>query len=89
MQHSCNSLCGQEGSWECHSDCPSYHSASEILLQEEVAPVQSEINLLEQQFLQRPNMFYEECHQPVSNFVSDGFEENIILPIYDDKEGDE
>ena len=46
FQHSCQSLCGQEGSWECTSDCPSYHSTSEILLQEEDAPIQSEITLL-------------------------------------------
>ena len=53
MQHSCQSLCGQEGSGEYHSDCPSYHSTSEILSQEEDAPVQLEITLLQQQFIQR------------------------------------
>ena len=40
------------------------------------------------QFLQIPDMFYEECHHPVSNSVSCGFEENISPPVYDDQEGD-
>ena len=53
LQHSCQSLCAQEGSWECQSDCPSYHSTSEIWLQEKATPVQSEITHLQQQFLQR------------------------------------
>ena len=47
LQHSCQSLCGQEGSGEYHLDCPSYHSAPEILSQKEDVPVQSEIPLLQ------------------------------------------
>ena len=47
LQHSCQSLCDQEGSGEYHSDCPSYHLAPEIFSQEEDALVQSEIPLLQ------------------------------------------
>ena len=84
LQHSFQSFFDQEGSWECHSDCPSYHSASEILLQEEAAHVQSENTLLQQQFLQRHNMFYEECHHPVTNLVNGSFKEYFIPLVYDE-----
>ena len=55
LQNYCRYLCVQEGSWECHSDCPSYHLASEILWQEEDAPVQLEITLMQQQSLESYN----------------------------------
>ena len=57
LQHSCQSFCDQEGSWDCQSNFSSYHSTSEIWLQEEAAHVQSENTLLQQQFLQSYNTF--------------------------------
>ena len=63
LQHACQSMCGQEGIWECQSDFPSYHPTSEIWLHEEASLVKSEITLLKQQFLQRHSMFYEDCNQ--------------------------
>ena len=88
LQQSCQSLCDQEGSWDFQSNCSSYHSTSEILLQEEATHVQSENTLLQQQFLQRHNMFYEECNKHVTNSVSGGFKENISPPVYDEQEGE-
>ena len=41
-------------SWDCKSNPSSYYSTLEIFPQEEDAPVQLEIPLLQQQFLQRP-----------------------------------
>ena len=88
LQHPCQPPCDQERSVEYHSNCTSYHSASEILFQGEDAPMKSENTLFPQQFLQGHEVFYEECHQHVSKYVSGGFEENIIPPIYDEQEGD-
>ena len=42
LQHSCLSLCDQERGWDCQSDPSSYYSTSELLLQEEASPPQSE-----------------------------------------------
>ena len=81
-------MCGQEGSGEYHSYCSSYHSAFETLLQEDDAPLQLENTLLQHQLLQRHDMFYEECNQPVSNSVRGGFEENLIPHVYDEMEGE-
>ena len=72
LQHSCHSLCGQEGSWECQSDCSSYLSTLEILLLEEVSPIQSIVTLSQLQFLQIHNMLYEECNHPVTNPINGG-----------------
>ena len=69
LQHSCQYLCDQEGSWDCQSNCSSCHPTSEILLQEEVAPVQSVATLLQLQSLQSHNVFYEYCNQHVENSV--------------------
>ena len=60
LQHSCQYLCDPEGRGRYHQYCPSYHLAPGILSQEEDAPL--EITLLQQQFLQIHDRFYEECH---------------------------
>ena len=73
-QHSCQSLCDQEGSWDCQSNCSSYHSTSEILLQEEDVPVQSVVTLLQLQYLQSHNAFNEYCNQhDESNYFPLGY----------------
>ena len=81
LQHSCTSLCDQEISWEFKSNPSSYYLSLESVSQEEDALAQSEVSLLQQQFLQRQNVFYEECHHPVTNPVSNGLKKYFSPPI--------
>ena len=37
LKHSCQSLCDQEGTWDCQFNFSSYHSTSEFFLQEEAS----------------------------------------------------
>ena len=81
LQHSFSSLCDQERSWDFKSNPSSYYSALESVSQEEDSLAQSEVSLLQQQFLQRQNVFYEECHHPVTNPVSNGLKKYFSPPI--------
>ena len=55
FQQSCQSFCDRQRSWDCQSNSSLDYSTSEILLQEEVAPSQSENSILQQQSLQSYN----------------------------------
>ena len=50
LQQSCQYLFDQEGRWDSQSNPSSYHSASEVLFQDEAAYSQSENSFLQQQF---------------------------------------
>ena len=50
------------------------------MLQEEAAPIQLVLTLLQLQFPQRHNMLYDEFNHLVSNSISGGFKENLSPP---------
>ena len=54
----------QERSWGYKSNASSFHSTSEFLLLEEASPIQ---------FLQKPDLLYEECNQHAEKFISNNF----------------
>ena len=70
LQQTCQSLCDQEGSWDCQSDPSSYYSSSEILLQEEASHFQPENTILQQQFLRITNTYVADY---IKNYDSGNF----------------
>ena len=56
--------------------------------QEEVFPIQSVVTLSQLQFIQRHNMIFEGCNQPISNPFNGGIKEEFIPPFYDEQRSD-
>ena len=93
MQHSCLSLCYQERGWDYQSDPSSYYSISEILLQEEASPYQSENSFSQQQSLQSYNAYvidyteddnsrkFQSCSPSTCSFSENASKEKLYFEI--------